>query len=54
MKIQNEEDVLNPDDTPYDGDPRYVLKRILNKKIEWDEYRTHVSNYGIDKYLPIT
>jgi glutamine synthetase len=24
-------DILNPDGTPYDGDPRYVLKRLLNK-----------------------
>lgn len=24
-------DILNPDGTPYDGDPRYVLKRILKK-----------------------
>jgi len=26
-------DILNPDGTPYEGDPRYVLKRLL-KKIE--------------------
>jgi glutamine synthetase len=24
-------DVMNPDGTPYDGDPRYVLKRMLSK-----------------------
>jgi len=24
-------DIVNPDHTPYDGDPRYVLKRLLNK-----------------------
>lgn len=24
-------DIYNPDGTPYDGDPRYVLKRMLNK-----------------------
>ena len=24
-------DILNPDRTPYQGDPRYVLKKILNK-----------------------
>jgi glutamine synthetase len=24
-------DILNPDGTPYEGDPRYVLKRILKK-----------------------
>lgn len=24
-------DIMNPDGTPYDGDPRYVLKRMLNK-----------------------
>ena len=39
-----------------------LLKRVLgehvhrkfieNKKIEWDEYRTHVSRFELDKYLP--
>jgi len=24
-------DIVNPDHTPYEGDPRYVLKRLLNK-----------------------
>ena len=28
-------------------------KFIENKKIEWDGYRVHVSNYEMDKYLPI-
>jgi len=28
-------------------------KFIANKKIEWDRYRTHVSNYEIEQYLPI-
>jgi glutamine synthetase len=28
-------------------------KFIENKKIEWDSYRTHVSRYEIEKYLPI-
>jgi glutamine synthetase len=28
-------------------------KFIENKKIEWDQYRTHVSQYERDKYLPI-
>ncbi|MDY6988333.1 MAG: glutamine synthetase family protein [Thermodesulfobacteriota bacterium] len=28
-------------------------KFVENKKIEWDKYRTHVSNYEIDKYLAI-
>jgi glutamine synthetase len=28
-------------------------KFVENKKIEWDQYRTHVSQYEIDKYLPI-
>jgi len=28
-------------------------KFIENKKIEWDSYRTHVSQYEIEKYLPI-
>jgi len=28
-------------------------KFIENKKIEWDRYRVHVSEYEIEKYLPI-
>jgi len=28
-------------------------KFIENKKIEWDRYRTHVTGYEVDKYLPI-
>ena len=28
-------------------------KFIENKKIEWDSYRTHVSRFEIEKYLPI-
>jgi glutamine synthetase len=28
-------------------------KFIENKKIEWDKYRTFVTNYEIDNYLPI-
>lgn len=28
-------------------------KFIENKKIEWDQYRTHVSQFELDKYLPI-
>ncbi|MEW6355455.1 MAG: glutamine synthetase family protein [Planctomycetota bacterium] len=28
-------------------------KFIANKKIEWDRYRTHVSQYELDKYLPV-
>ena len=28
-------------------------KFIENKKIEWDMYRTHVSRFEIDRYLPI-
>jgi len=28
-------------------------KFIANKKIEWDGYRTHVSRYELEKYLPI-
>jgi len=27
-------------------------KFIENKKIEWDEYRTHVSQFELDRYLP--
>ena len=29
-------------------------KFVENKKIEWDMYRTHVSQYEIEKYLPLT
>ena len=29
-------------------------KFMENKKIEWDLYRTHISQYELDKYLPIT
>lgn len=29
------------------------FKFIENKKIEWDNYRIHVSQYEIDKYLPM-
>jgi glutamine synthetase len=29
-------------------------KFIDNKKIEWDEYRTHISQFELNKYLPIT
>jgi len=28
-------------------------KFVANKKIEWDRYRTHVSNYELDNYLSI-
>jgi glutamine synthetase len=28
-------------------------KLIENKKIEWDKFRTHVSNYEVENYLPI-
>jgi glutamine synthetase len=28
-------------------------KFVENKKIEWDQYRIHVSKYEIEKYLPI-
>ena len=28
-------------------------KFIENKKIEWDHYRTHVSQFEIEKYLPL-
>ncbi|MBW2638327.1 MAG: hypothetical protein JRC86_12565 [Deltaproteobacteria bacterium] len=28
-------------------------KFIGNKKIEWDRYRTNVSNYELEEYLPI-
>lgn len=26
---------------------------IQNKRVEWDSYRVRVSQYEIDKYLPI-
>ncbi len=33
----------------------HIFNKFLeNKKIEWDMYRTHVSRYEIEKYLPIT
>jgi glutamine synthetase len=35
-------DIKNPDDTPYQGDPRYVLKRILEQAAE----RGYVYNVG--------
>ncbi len=28
-------------------------KFIENKKVEWDRFRTHVSQYEIDRYLPM-
>jgi len=28
-------------------------KLIKNKKIEWDNYRTHVSQFELDRYLPV-
>jgi glutamine synthetase len=28
-------------------------KFIANKKVEWDRFRTHVSQYEIDRYLPM-
>ncbi|HIJ20184.1 MAG TPA: glutamine synthetase [Deltaproteobacteria bacterium] len=32
----------------------HVFRKFLeNKKIEWDQYRTHVSQYELDKYLPV-
>lgn len=32
----------------------HIFNKFLeNKRIEWDEYRTHVSSYEVDKYLPI-
>ena len=26
---------------------------IANKKVEWDAYKMHVSQYELDKYLPV-
>jgi glutamine synthetase len=34
------------------GDHIYY-KFIANKEIEWDHYRTHVSRYELEKYLPV-
>jgi glutamine synthetase len=32
----------------------HIFNKFLeNKKIEWDAYRMHVSNYEIERYLPI-
>jgi glutamine synthetase len=32
----------------------HIFKKFLeNKKIEWDQFRTHVSQYEIDRYLPL-
>ncbi len=28
-------------------------KLIENKKIEWDKYRTQVTQYELDEYLPV-
>jgi len=28
-------------------------KFVENKKLEWDRFRTHVSRYEIDRYLPM-
>ena len=28
-------------------------KFIANKDIEWDNYRTHVSSYELEKYLSV-
>jgi glutamine synthetase len=26
---------------------------IANKKVEWDAYKVHISQYELDKYLPL-
>jgi glutamine synthetase len=32
----------------------HVFEKFLeNKKLEWDRFRTHVSQYEIDRYLPM-
>jgi glutamine synthetase len=28
-------------------------KFIANKRIEWDQYRRHVSAYEVERYLPV-
>jgi glutamine synthetase len=31
----------------------HIFNKFLeNKKVEWDRYRTHVSQFEIDEYLP--
>ncbi len=54
-------DVLNPDGTPYEGDPRYVLKRILKKvadqgytfylgpELEYFYFKDHTCTEVLDK-----
>ena len=31
----------------------FFQKFMVNKKIEWDVYRTHVTDYEIKRYLPL-
>ena len=32
----------------------HIFNKFLeNKKIEWDRFRTHVSTYEVERYLPI-
>ena len=40
-------DILNPDGTPYDGDPRYVLKRLLKKVSKRATPSTWVPSWSI-------
>jgi glutamine synthetase len=43
-------DILQPDGTPYEGDPRYVLKRILRKtiQVEYSHHEVAPSQHEID------
>ena len=53
-------DIVNPDHTPYDGDPRYVLKRLLQKigekgytfyvgpELEYFYFKSNKAPEGID------
>ncbi|MEE9531234.1 MAG: glutamine synthetase, partial [Syntrophobacteria bacterium] len=32
----------------------HIFNKVLaNKKIEWDRFRTHVTDYELNQYLPI-
>ena len=62
-------DILTPERTPYEGDPRHILRRAVQraaamgfdtfnrfveiKRREWEEYRTQVTRWELDRYLPI-
>jgi glutamine synthetase len=32
----------------------HIFNKVLaNKKIEWDRFRTHVTDYELNQYLPV-